>query len=246
MKIHETATIKAHTNKSGYYNLSLYAPQIAKAAKPGQFVMVYLDKGEHLLPRPISIYDIKEDIVTLVYVEAGAGTKAMTKWPIGHSIKILGPLGNGFTIDLLGERERVAVIGGGVGAAPLFFLTEALYRQRAKVDIYLGFRDDASSLVKPFEGFADNIKVDIGGFVTDMLPPNPGYSAILTCGPIPMMKAVADYAHSHNMPCQVSLEERMACGLGACKGCVVKTMVGYQLCCDDGPVWDSKEVKWDA
>jgi len=232
----------------------LHAPDIAKNARPGQFVMVYLDKGEFLLPRPISLHKVEKlnGIIMLAYAVAGAGTEIMSNWPVGHTVRILGPLGNGFDLDNLHKGDRVALVGGGFGAAPLYYLAAELNKLGVWVDVYLGFRKDTPALVKCFETLADNLTTAYEdeptatrkGFVTSFLPNNPAYKAILTCGPTPMLKAVSAYAGAHNIPCQVSVEERMACGIGACKGCVVKTMVGYRLCCVEGPVFDNKEVNF--
>jgi len=253
-KHYESAKIESHTSAHGIHRMCLHVPKIAKDAKPGQFVMVYLDNGEHLLPRPISLYDVDKSkgTITLVYAIAGAGTKTMSEWPQGQIIQILGPLGNGFDLENFKAGEYVALVGGGIGAAPLFYLAKELNRMGVLFDVYLGFRQNTPQLIKCFETLAQNIIVgtedDSGynkGYVTEFLPEeNPTYISILSCGPTPMLKALSAYADAKNIPCQVSVEERMACGLGACKGCVVKTMVGYQLCCLSGPVFDSKEVNF--
>ena len=249
MKYHEYGKIEKRSSVQGTNIMSVHAPKIANSAKPGQFVMVYLDKGEHLLPRPISLYDVDKasGIITLVYVVAGAGTKIMSEWPVGHILRVLGPLGNGFNLDNLHAGEKVALVGGGLGVAPLFYLARALNKIGAIVDVYLGFRNDTPALTSCFDNITSSVRTSVGEgtYVTDLLPQNPAYKSILSCGPAPMLKALAAYASANGIPCQVSVEERMACGLGACKGCVVKTLVGYQLCCDDGPVFDSREVKWN-
>ena len=252
MKVYESAKILACNHDHGVHTMSLQAPKIAKSAKPGQFVMVYLDKGEHLLPRPISLFNVDKPsgIITLAYAVAGAGTEIIATWPLGHTVRVLGPLGNGFDLDNIRAGDKVALVGGGIGTPPLFYLALELHKRGVQMDVYLGFRHDSPMLINCFETLTDNLVVATEdgsrghkGYVTDCLTPS--YTTILSCGPIPMLKALAKYASSHNIPCQVSVEERMGCGLGACKGCVVKTLVGYQLCCLDGPVFDSREVKWD-
>jgi len=255
MKQHVLAKIETNSHAPGnIYIMGLYAPEIAKNAKPGQFVMVYLDKGEHLLPRPISInYVYKaKGLITLVYAVAGAGTKIMSEWPIGHTVRALGPLGNGFDLDDYQKGDRVALVGGGLGVAPLLYLAAELNKQGVQMDVYLGFRKDTPALTSTFETLADNLIVAYEdeetathkGYVTNFLPDNPSYKGILSCGPTPMLKTLSQYASANNIPCQVSVEERMACGVGACKGCVVRTMVGYKLCCIEGPIFDSKEVNF--
>jgi len=326
-KHHVRAVITAHVHEANIHTMTLHAPEVARDAKPGQFVMVYLDKGEHLLPRPISIYDVDrhKGEITLVYAAIGAGTDVMSKWQVGHNPRILGALGNGFDLDDIQENihknihknmrgntqknipksDTVALVGGGLGAAPLFFLAKELRRLGVSLDIFLGFRTEALALSKPFEPLAQNLYVATEdgsgqtkkGYVTDFLiqkndthtltdntsgsltqtssndsltqtssndsltqtsssdltqtsssghASTATYAAILACGPTPMLKILSAYAREQNIPCQVSVEERMACGLGACKGCVVRTLVGYQLCCLVGPVFDSKEVQFDA
>ena len=251
-KTYETAKIISNNHAYGVYSIKLEAPQITAAAKPGQFVMVYLDSDKHLLPRPISIYDASKagGTVVLDYVIAGDGTKIISQWVPGQQVQILGPLGTGFDLDMAGKKA--ALVGGGIGVAPLYMLAKELAVAGVQTDVYLGFRHEIPKLIRCFEGFSQNITTvtedgngQYKGYVTDFLPSNPAYDIIYSCGPIPMLKVLARYAHSHDIKCQVSVEERMACGLGACKGCVVKTLVGYQLCCQNGPVFDSKEVAWD-
>jgi len=251
MKRHEFAKIENHSHAHGIYTMSLHAPEIAGGAKPGQFVMVYVDKGEHLLPRPISLHNVDKTKgnISLAYVIAGAGTKVMSRWPVGHTVRVLGPLGNGFDLENLHAGERVALVGGGFGVAPLYYLARELNKMGVWMDVYLGFRKELPQLIKCFETLADNLAIATedgsgryNGYVTDLLPQNPAYTSILSCGPAPMLKALSQYANAKGISCQVSVEERMACGIGACKGCVVKTMVGYRLCCLNGPVFDSKEV----
>jgi len=252
MKQHVHAKIETHGHTTGgLHIMSLRAPNIAKNARPGQFVMVYMDKGEHLLPRPISLYDVDKakGLITLVYVVAGAGTKIMSEWPAGHIVRVLGPLGNGFDLDNLRAGEKIALVGGGFGAAPLYYLAQELNNMGVTMDVYLGFRKDSPMLTNGFESLADHVAVATEdgssghkGYVTDLLPETPSYTSILSCGPAAMLAALSKYANTKEIPCQVSVEERMACGIGACKGCVVKTLVGYRLCCMEGPVFDSKEV----
>ena len=254
-KHYEKAKIATHTHAHGVYSMVLYSPQVAKEALPGQFVMVYLNSSKHLLPRPISLYDVNKTKgeITLVYAVAGQGTKIISEWPTGHTIQALGPLGNGFDLENFKTGDRVALVGGGIGVAPLLYLAKELNKLGVWMDVYLGFREEIPMLCKCFETLASNLCIvtedgrgSKTGYVTGFMPEKPAYAGILSCGPIPMMKALSAYAKIHNTPCQVSLEERMACGLGACKACVVKTMVGYQLCCLNGPVFDSKEVNWDG
>jgi len=265
MKFFTDAKILTHKNlENDTYALELQAPEIAAQAKPGQFVMMYLDKGELLLPRPISICNVNETktAITLVYITVGAGTKTMSQWPVEHTVKLLGPIGNGFSFSTIPDKGTVALVGGGLGVPPLLFLLKELVHKGIQADVYMGFRQK-SALVRYFENnipigqalesgdegpYSIYVATDDGsqgqkGTVMDILQPKQ-YDTIFSCGPIPMLKALSQYASTKGIPCQVSVEERMACGLGACKGCVVKTLVGYQLCCEDGPVFDSQEVNF--
>ena len=257
MKQYLQATIESQTQIGpDAYSMLLKAPQIAKHAAPGQFAMIYLNKGELLLPRPISLCDVDKlnGTITLVYVAIGAGTKIMRNWQAGQTINIMGPIGNGFAKNLSAKpQESVAIVAGGMGVPPMLFLLKQLTQKGINVDVFLGFKQkyDLPNLFKPY---AANLHVatDDGSMgqkvtVLDLLENNNNtYKYIFSCGPIPMLRALASYAKSRNIPCEVALEERMACGIGACKGCVVKTMVGYMLCCTYGPVFDSQEVNWDA
>ena len=381
------AKIIAHSHEtdaqtqSSIYTMTLSAPAIANEARPGQFVMVYLDSGENLLPRPISLHNVDKQAGTidLIYAVVGAGTKLMSQWPKGHKPKILGPLGSGFEVEHIKKGDKVALVGGGMGAAPLLYLARQLHEQGVQMDIYLGFRTEMPALTKCFEALtqkkaptqkksptqavlpdesalalatlpaesasalatlsaesaptlatspAESVSIQaisskstsseahlphslhiatedgsgrtVKGYATDILlqennaqrrtqrdstqagdtqagntqagNPQAGstqngntqngntqydntqygntqavqYAAILACGPAPMLRTLSSYANTAGIQCQVSVEEHMACGLGACKGCVVKTQTGYQLCCLNGPVFDSKEVEWDA
>ena len=246
-----SSTVVTNENiDKGVYAITLHAPEIAATAKAGQFVMVYLDKAEMLLPRPISLCDVDRNsgIITLIYMVVGKGTEVMSRWQAGQAVKLTGPLGNGFSFD---GMKNVALAGGGVGVPPMLFLLKELTRSGINADVFIGFRQK-SAMAQYFKAHTANLYIatedgsdGLKGNVLDALRPvSKQYDALLACGPIPMLEALAEYAHSKNLPCQVSMEERMACGVGACKGCVVKTVVGYQVCCAYGPVYDSREVIW--
>ena len=244
---------------TGIYKFSVKAPEIADTAKPGQFLEIQVsDTGEPFLRRPISIYNIlkEEGIIEFIFQVKGKGTELLAKTDIGKSIDIMGPLGFGaFKVQ---EYNNVAIIGAGIGIYPLHELTKEL-KGKANLNVYLGFRD--KSLVtceKEFEeiglnklvvttddgsykekGFAiDFMKKDIEEHMVDM---------IFACGPLPMLKAVRQYAIENNIPCQISLEERMGCGIGACLGCAVKVISGkeprYGHVCKEGPVFNAVDVE---
>jgi dihydroorotate dehydrogenase electron transfer subunit len=233
------------------FAMTVSAPLIAKAARAGQFVMVYLNRGELLLPRPISICDADADAgtVELVYQVVGKGTRVMAEMFYGLEIKLLGALGNGFFLKNKDGKEfsRVALVGGGIGVPPLLLLAKAFRRLGVETDVFLGFRS-APVLLEEFRAVADRVFVSTEdgsfgnrGYITEVLQAQTcGYDEILACGPLPLLYALADYAKSENIPCQISMEQRMACGLGTCVGCVVKVGEGYVRVCKEGPVFYSE------
>lgn len=234
------------------FDMTISFPSGAKEAKPGQFVAIYCKGGERLLPRPISICGIDQEAGTLriVYRIAGAGTREISTWKEGDSFEIMGPLGNGFTP----KDNKAIIIGGGIGVPPMLELAKQMDCEKTVV---LGYRNADSTFLKDeFEAIADvKIATDDGsegvhGTVVDAIRE---YAVegdtIYACGPMPMLKALAAYADEHGMEAQISLEERMACGIGACLGCITKsktkdhhTNVNNKRICKEGPVFDAKEV----
>lgn len=217
---------------------------------PGQFFMLKTLNNEFLLPRPISVNDCDDNSVTFLYRVEGMGTKVMSNLMAGTEIQALGPLGNGFDLDKI--KGRVAIIGGGIGTAPLLYLAKKL---GSKPDVYLGFRDITYGLDE-FEKYSDKLLIatedgSFGkkGFVTSLLNFD-DYDCIVTCGPEVMMNAVMDACEkskaknniSRYITCYVSLEKRMACGVGACLGCVVETKDGMKRVCKDGPIFEASEI----
>ena len=232
-------------------SLQLYAGPLARAALPGQFVHIKCGE-EHLLRRPISVCDVDGDALRVVFEVRGAGTEWLSRRREGEQLDLLGPLGHGF--DLTGEK--LLLVGGGIGAPPMLYAARAA---KGTVHVFLGFRDAAHTmLLSDFENAAqavtvstDDGSVGARGFVTaqvsSALCRGEGYSAVLACGPKPLLRAVAEAAARHGVPCQVSMEERMGCGVGACLVCACKTTDGqYRHVCKHGPVFDAAEVDWDA
>ena len=240
----------------GIFDLRLKAPQIAAAAVPGQFVNVYLNDAARLLPRPISICgaDASSGELRLVYrvTAKGAGTELLSAAKTGDALAVLGPLGNGFPLDL----TDCCVIGGGIGVPPLL---ELLKRLPGKKTAVLGYRNDRSMFLKEeFDAAADRVitATEDGSFgtkgtVIDALTES-GYTpaAVLSCGPKPMLAALKRYAAERNIPLWVSMEERMACGIGACLACVCKTTetdghshVKNARVCKDGPVFYAEDLE---
>lgn len=241
----------------GIYKFSVKAPEIAKVAKAGQFLEIKVSEtGEPFLRRPISIYNIENDLVEFIFQVKGKGTEILSERKIGDLIDIMGPLGKG-SFDVK-EYSNVAIIGGGIGTYPLYELAKEL-KGKANLNVYLGFRD--KSLVtceKEFEEIGLNklvVTTDDGsykekGYAIDFMKKDieeHKVDIIFACGPLPMLKAVRQYAIENNIPCQVSLEERMGCGIGACLGCAIKITAGeesrYGHVCKDGPVFYANEVE---
>lgn len=225
---------------------------IASGAQPGQFVHI-LVPGK-TLRRPISICDVLPGVgmFRLVIEVRGEGTAVLASTEVGQSFDLLGPLGHGFQ---LGDPAKPAVfVGGGIGTPPLLF---AARHYGINATVLLGFRNKSAVILKDefkAAGCRIMIATDDGseghhGLVTDLLPDYLAgkTSAVYACGPMPMLKTVASAAAQAGVPCQLSLEERMACGVGACLGCAVKVRrpdgsEGYLHVCKDGPVFDAKDV----
>lgn len=263
--IEEQAVIRSVSAlNSQTFVLALEAANIAASAQPGQFVNVGVDR---FLRRPIGVMaaDRKQGIVQLGIRVQGDGTRWLAGRRSGDSLSLLGPLGHGYKLD--GYR-RIITVGGGTGVFPLFFVQQicrergidalAVCGYRSREDSVL--RDEYSQLGCRTLFAADAGDLDVAGHAAEalkqllqMIDPVPD-TAILTCGPRPMMQAVAQMARQHRLPCQVSLEERMACGIGVCLVCACKIRSGqanesgaaeeYQRCCVDGPVFDAEVVVW--
>ena len=272
---------------SGIYDLTLKTTNIAKAAKAGQFVSVYSNDKSKLLPRPISLcgIDRDEDTIRLVYRVTGenTGTEEFSKLVMGDKIRILGPLGNGFTVE---PGKKAFLIGGGIGVPPMLQLAKDINsgvvqttgavdtntqekgqteekqinghgKKICDMNIIMGYRDENTFLLDEFKEQADSFvatedgSVGTKGNVIDAIKEN-GLEAdvIYACGPMPMLRALKAYAMEHDMECYVSMEERMACGIGACLACVCKTKdkdahsnVNNKRICKEGPVFNAKEVE---
>lgn len=240
----------------GFYRMTVRSHKLAKEARPGQFAHIKVGAGlEPLLRRPISIHGLDDrDAVAFLYQVKGAGTNALAAKKVGETIDAIGPMGNGFTVN---ERiSRVILVAGGIGAAPLMFLAQRYRATGTPVTVLLGARTkDCLLCLADFKslGCAVIVTTDDGshgqrGYVTDVLEQQiatgPGPAAIFACGPVMMMRRVGTIAGLYDVRCEVSLEERMACGVGACLGCAVMTTAGYKRVCADGPVFIAEEIIW--
>ena len=209
-------------------------------AAMGQFYMLRAWNEYPVLSRPISVFDADPETVSFLYKVVGKGTEIFTKLKAGDEITLDGPHGNGFPE----VKGKIALVGGGVGIAPLYLTAKTLKKldPDTKVDIYLGFSGQPI-LTDRYEAVADQVKVNVGGFVTDDIDPRE-YDFILTCGPEIMMKVL--YRKCRDLkakaPVYVSMENRMACGIGACLVCTCKTSKGNRRACKEGPVMLGNEV----
>ncbi|WP_346662597.1 dihydroorotate dehydrogenase electron transfer subunit [uncultured Merdimonas sp.] len=234
----------------------------ANAAKPGQFLSMYTDDGTKLLPRPISICEIDRDgeALRMVYRVTGpeTGTEQFSRLQAGDKIEIVGPLGNGFPLEKAAGK-RAMLMGGGIGVPPILELAKELAGELEPVQkmIVVGYRDSQTFLKEEFEQngalylSTEDGSVGTKGNVMDAVRENQlDADIIYACGPTPMLRAIKAYAQENGIECYISLEERMACGIGACLGCVCKSRekdehsnVHNKRVCKDGPVFLASEVE---
>ncbi len=253
------AKIISNLKQSGnYWYLEFESRLIAQHAVAGQFVNIRVTDGSTpLLRRPLSIHGVRAQKVKVIYEIIGKGTQILSARKPGEFLDIIGPLGKGFDYQRLGKSREAKniLIAGGMGVAPLVFLAEKLKLSQPLV--LIGARSQKQILCgKEFRALGCEVKVatDDGsrgfkGKVTDLLKHllltiDSGLLTIYSCGPHLMLKAVGQIAKDHKINAQLSLEEHMACGIGACLGCVVATKTGYKTVCKDGPVFSSEELAW--
>ncbi len=260
-KQEQAKLIKKEQLKSDIYKFSVQAPEIVKEAKPGNFIEIRVsDQTEPFLRRPISIYNLEKEngILEFIFQVKGKGTEILSKKKENDLIDIIGPLGYGtFKYD---QYKNLGIIGGGIGVFPLYELAKCAKKDNKNVNTYLGFRNkDYVVLEDEFQNISDylTITTDDGsyakqGFAINFLEKDieeGKIDAIYACGPLPMLKAVQKLAIEKNIPCQISLEEKMGCGLGVCLGCAVKTAKSpkdapeYWHVCKAGPVFQAKDVE---
>ena len=239
---------------AGIYSMWIQTDRIAADAKPGQFVSLYTNDKSKILPRPISLCEIDKENgrLHLVYrvTGQGTGTDEFSQMKAGDTIPVLGPLGNGFPQ----EGENVFLIGGGIGVPPMLEMAKQLNCEK---QIILGYRDENLFLRDEFEAYGEVFvatedgSVGTKGNVLDAIrEQNLTADVIYACGPTPMLRAIKKYAEENGIECYISLEERMACGIGACLACVCKSRekdahsnVNNKRICKDGPVFLSTEVE---
>ena len=256
------------------YVMVLESPEIAAAVEPGQFVhMLVPGMGEHILRRPFSVYaaDAMHGTVDILYQVVGYGSDHMTTLtsdgPFADQVEMIGPVGHGWQAPA--GAKRALLVGGGVGAAPLFMLAESLVANGVSLDVVLGAQTEAALTCRNrYEQLLMNAKGDCAeagprcatddgsygrsGFCTSLVEEaldaakqtGEPYDYLAVCGPEPLMKIVARMGDEAGVPTEISMEKRMACGIGACLSCVVDTVDGKKRACVDGPVFKSNEVMW--
>ena len=247
-------TVSVNSQKKladGVYSMWLSVGTMADEAKPGQFISVYSNDSSRLLPRPISICEVDKEFraLRIVYRVVGEGTKEFSKLRAGQKVRIMGPLGNGFFL----KDKRAILVAGGIGIPPMLELAKNLDCEKT---IVVGYRDAQTFLSDELSSYGDVViatedgSVGTKGNVLDAIRENQvtGY-VIYACGPTPMLRALKTYAAEKHIECQISLEEKMACGIGACLACVCKskekdshTNVHNKRICKDGPVFYAEEV----
>lgn len=243
--------LSQETLADGIFSMWIEAGKIASQAVPGQFITLYSKDKSRLLPRPISICEVKpeEGALRIVYRIAGAGTKEFSEYTAGDTLDICGPLGNGYELS----DEPAILVAGGIGIPPMLELAKRLSCEKT---IVLGYRNDQCFLAEEFKACGrvviatEDGSCGTKGTVLDAIRENKVKgSVIYSCGPTPMLKALKSYAAENGIKAWISLEEKMACGIGACLACVCKsehtdhhTNVNNKRICKDGPVFDAQEV----
>ncbi len=250
---------------AGFYKMELASSYLAKASHPGQFVEIRCSSGiDPLLRRPLGVHRIWPRGIDLLYEVAGKGTELLSEAACGEELDLIGPLGNGFDLSLASDTN--ILVAGGIGVAPLTALAESLYRkENKKIYVLIGAGTRSHIMCEAeFKSLGCDVRLstDDGskgykGPVTEPLVKLletckletylPAFRRVIVyaCGPAGMLKAVSRIALERGIQCQVSLEERMACGIGVCLGCPVKMKAGpYKMACKDGPVFNAEELVW--
>ncbi|MEA2103888.1 MAG: dihydroorotate dehydrogenase electron transfer subunit [Candidatus Cloacimonadota bacterium] len=235
---------------SRYFMISVVHDEIAKSAKPGQFCEIKNpDHKFPILPRPFSIHNIEGNKISFLIKKVGKSTEQLSKISVGEKISVLGPLGNGFDLQ---DEKKVIVVSGGIGYAPMKFLRQKLRLKRNQVFSLHGGGDEFDVFSEDAINFTEDGSLGKKGLVTDGLNPildEKEIDIVYACGPNIMMREIVKICRNYNLQIQVSLETVMACGVGVCCGCVVKTreegQIVFKKVCKDGPVFDGRKVDWD-
>ncbi len=239
------------------FKLSLFCPEIASTVIPGQFVHIECGKDKKfILRRPFSVHrQINEDVFEILFQVVGKGTKSLAEVEVDSCLDIIGPLGNGFKIP--DDCKNVLLVAGGIGVAPLVFLAEKLFLSKISFNVLIGCANCQKVVRFPLKDemtgkiyfSTDDGSLGSKGNAADLLlnhlRKNEKPDRIFACGPEPMLKAVTSIATRNGISCFLSLEERMACGIGACLSCVCKTKSGNKRVCVDGPVFNAFDILWE-
>jgi len=228
-----------------HFRMRIHVPKISASSVAGQFVMLKPRASTYdpLLRIPLAIYQKHDDGISLLYCVVGSGTEILSKLRADDEVEILGPLGNGFTKT---QHKNNLLVAGGCGVPPIYALVEELYQQQKNIVVFLGAKTkDLIVCVDDFKklGAAVYIATEDGScgekcLVTDLLVKHLMKDAMIyASGPNAMLKKIARIAREEKIPAQLSMEEYMACGIGACRGCAIQTNEGYKMCCQDGPVF---------
>jgi len=230
-----------------YFCMRIASSEIAARALPGQFVMLktQTESYDPLLRIPLAIHQIHSDGISVLYHVVGTGTKILSQKKVGDAIDVLGPLGNGFKVT---KHPEALLVAGGFGIAPLYALAEELHKKQKKVKLFIGAKSKAHVIgAKSFKQLEVEVNIitedgSLGeqGLVTDFILPHlSGDVTLYASGPNAMLQAVAAITKQAKVATQLSLEAYMACGIGVCRGCAIKTNDGYKMCCKDGPVFSA-------
>ncbi len=246
----------------GYFVMELTSPEIAQNSFPGQFLHIKCSSNDNpLLRRPLSIHRVtSKKTIEILYKVVGKGTTCLSKRKKGEKIDCLGPLGNGFELPksaICNPQSTILLVAGGIGIAPLFFLAEKI--RKSEIAVFLGAKTkDEILCAKELKNLGAEIHIatedsSLGskGIVSNLLKKElithhlPLTTIIYACGPKAMLKEIALISKKHQIPCRVSFEQFMGCGIGMCNACVIKTKQGYKRVCKDGPVFKSEEIDWN-
>lgn len=243
-RAYRRAVVRANRRLGGEV-FELVAVWDGPAPAPGQFFMLRAERSAVLLGRPISVHAADDSSLSFVIAERGTGTRELAELREGESLMLEGPLGGAWPLPA-DEGGRVALVGGGIGLAPLFFLARSLAAN--SYDLFAGYRSGSWGLEGLAPGrlrvFTEDGSVGARGRVLDDFDPAP-FSAIYACGPEPMLRKIAEIAATSGKRSWLSLERRMACGVGACLGCTVRTTGGNRRACVEGPIFGAEEVLFD-
>jgi dihydroorotate dehydrogenase electron transfer subunit len=252
-RIEDLKVIENKRLNNEFFILELEGSNKIPEFKPGQFAQVRIDGSQDtFLRRPISVHDVnyeKNSFKLLIQV-VGKGTETLSRLKVGDNLNLIYPLGNSFTLPP--ANDKVLLVGGGCGIAPLLFLARYLKSNGFIPDILLGFRNSARLIeYEEYQGTGnvyittEDGSVGEKGYVTShSVLSDKVYDSIYCCGPDSMMKAIARYSRERNIACEVSLENLMACGIGACLCCIVDTVKGNLCTCVDGPIFNINDLKW--